>query len=334
MTVPSRLPIVQAPMAGGPSTPELAAAVNAAGGFGFVAAGYLSPDACREALARTRELTSDPIGVNLFVPGRRDADDAAISAYAAALRPEAERRSVALGEPRWDDDAYAAKLEVLISAGVHTASFTFGCPSPEDVSRLHRANIRAAVTVTDAGEAETATAAGADSLIVQGTEAGGHQGTFAGIEANHTPLHSALGEVRRVTDLPLVAAGGIMDAHGVAAARAAGAVAAAAGTAFMLAPEAATNPAQRALIGTDAPTALTRAFTGRLARGIVNRFMTEHPDAPRAYPEIHFATAPIRAAARERGDADGFNLWAGQAHRLAREEPAAETVRRLAAGIN
>ena len=98
----------------------------------------------------------------------------------------------------------------------------------------------------------------------------------------------------------------------------------------MLAPEAATNPAHRARLGTDAPTALTRAFTGRLARGIVNRFMADHPDAPSAYPEIHHVTAPIRVAARERGDADGFNLWAGQAHALARERPAGETVARLA----
>ena len=125
----------------------------------------------------------------------------------------------------------------------------------------------------------------------------------------------------------MIATGGLMDAHSIAAARAAGAAAAMAGTAFMLAPEAATNPAHRALIGTDARTALTRAFTGRLARGIVNGFMTDHPDAPRAYPEIHHATAPLRAAARKAKDADGFNLWAGQGHALARERPAGEIVR-------
>src|SRR5204862_2789711 len=112
--------------------------------------------------------------------------------------------------------------------------------------------------------------------------------------------------VAAATRMPLVATGGLMDAEGVAAARAAGAVAAHCGTAFMLAPEAATNPAHRARLGTDAPTALTRAFTGRLARGIVNRFMRDHPDAPSAYPEIHHATAPIRTDARKREDADGF----------------------------
>src|SRR5690349_4361803 len=139
MTVPSRLPIVQAPMAGGPSTPELAAAVNAAGGFGFVAAGYLTADGLRDALDRTRALTADPIGVNLFVPGEAAADRGAITAYGDRLRPLADRFGVELGEPRWEDDAYPAKLAVLESAGVHTASFTFGCPEADDVRRLQRA---------------------------------------------------------------------------------------------------------------------------------------------------------------------------------------------------
>jgi nitronate monooxygenase len=131
-------------------------------------------------------------------------------------------------------------------------------------------------------------------------------------------------------DLPLVATGGISDGPAVAAVLAAGAAAAQVGTAFMLTPEAATNPAHRAALAEEAPTGLTRAFSGRLARGIVNRFMTEHEaSAPRAYPQVHHATSPIRAAARAAGDPDGFNLWAGQAHRLARELPAADVVRIL-----
>ncbi len=128
----------------------------------------------------------------------------------------------------------------------------------------------------------------------------------------------------------MVAAGGLADAAGVAAVRSAGAAAAQVGTAFMLAPEAGTHPAHREAIASDRPTAFTRAFTGRLARGIVNRFMTDHPDAPIAYPHIHYATAPLRADARKRGDADGFNLWAGEAHALAVARPAGETVRALA----
>jgi nitronate monooxygenase len=185
------------------------------------------------------------------------------------------------------------------------------------------------VTVTSPADARRAEAAGATALVVQGAEAGGHRGGFDDT-AEPVGLLALLRLVAASTNLPLIATGGLMDAYSVAAARAAGAAAAQAGTAFMLAPEANTNPAQRERLGTDAPTALTRAFTGRLARGIVNRFMTDHPDAPRAYPEIHHATAPIRAAARERRDADAFNLWAGQGHALARERPAGEIVRSLA----
>ena len=131
--------------------------------------------------------------------------------------------------------------------------------------------------------------------------------------------------------MPLVATGGLATGRAVAAVLALGAAAAQLGTAFMLCPEAATAPAHRAAIEADQPTALTRAFTGRLARGIANRWMAEHPDAPSAYPDVHHLTAGIRAAARERGDPDGFNLWAGQAHQLAEAVPAGELVRRLAA---
>src|SRR3954447_21349483 len=170
MSVPSRLPIVQAPMAGGPSTPELAAAVNAAGGFGYVAGGYLSPEALQSTLDRTRALTDQPIGVNLFVPGAGATDADAIKSYAGRLRPLAERLGVRAGEPRWKDDAYAAKVELLAGAGVHTVSFTFGCPSDQIVGRLHTAGTQVAVTVTDRGEAVRAADAGADLLVVQGTE--------------------------------------------------------------------------------------------------------------------------------------------------------------------
>jgi nitronate monooxygenase len=132
--------------------------------------------------------------------------------------------------------------------------------------------------------------------------------------------------------LPLVPTGGITDAPAVAAMLAAGAAAVQLGSAFMLCPEAATNPAHRAALTHEAPTALTRAFSGRMARGIENGFMREHPAAPRAYPHIHYATSPMRAQARKREDPDGFNLWAGQAHSLARELPAAELVRELSEG--
>jgi nitronate monooxygenase len=187
------------------------------------------------------------------------------------------------------------------------------------------------VTVTTRAEAIAAADAGADALVVQGVEAGGHRGSADSAAPGDVGLLALLQLVRSVTNRPLVATGGIATGRGVAAVLAAGASAAQLGTAFMLTPEAATSEAHREAFGRTAPTAVTRAFTGRYARGIENRFMHEHEgEAPLAYPEVHNLAAPLRAAARERGDADGFNLWAGQAYPLAEAMPAGELVRRLA----
>ena len=307
-------------MAGGPSTVELARAVGDAGGLGFLAAGYLKPDALRAQIRDLRTATPAPFGVNVFVPGQPAADPEALAAYLETIDGH--------GEPRHEDDGWTEKLAILLEERPAVASFTFGCPAAGDVTDLRRAGIEVWVTVTSPAEARQAQAAGARGLVVQGAEAGGHRGGFDDT-TEPVGLLALLRLVATTTQLPMVASGGIMDAAGTAAARAAGAVAVQAGTAFMLAPEAGTNPAHRERLGTDAPTALTRAFSGRLARGIVNGFMNDHPDAPRAYPEIHHATSRLRADARKRGNADGFNLWAGQAHALARERPAAQTVREL-----
>jgi nitronate monooxygenase len=235
------------------------------------------------------------------------------------------------GEPRFDDDGWHQKLDVLRDEEpVPVVSFTFGCPPLCEVKSLQAHGCEVWVTVTSVEEARAAAAAGADALVVQGSEAGGHRGTWDDRDGDALGLVPLVELVAADVDSPIVATGGVMDASGAAAALAAGAVAVQAGTAFMLAPEAGTHPAHRAALATaGAVTGLTRAFTGRLARGITNRFMGEHPDAPRAYPHINHATAPLRAAARSRGDAGGFNLWAGSAFALAVERPAAETVRAL-----
>ena len=188
--------------------------------------------------------------------------------------------------------------------------------------------------MTTPAEAAQAEAAGADALVAQGLEAGGHRAVFAddaGADAGYGLL-ALLALLATRTDRPLIAAGGIASGGAVAAALAAGARAVQIGSAFMRSPEAGTSPVHRDALAADAPTGITRAFSGKPARGIVNAFMREHEaDAPRAYPEIHYATAPMRAAARERGDADRVNLWAGQTHQLAEALPAAEVVRRLVA---
>jgi nitronate monooxygenase len=188
------------------------------------------------------------------------------------------------------------------------------------------------VTITTPDEARQAAVVGADALVVQGAEAGGHRASFDDAAPGNIGLLALLQLTPAATDLPLIATGRIITGAAVAAALAAGAVAVQLGTAFMLAPEAGTPPAHRAAITAPGVTGLTRAFTGRTARGIVNRFQREYSSvAPSAYPELHHVTAPLRTAARERGDPDGFHLWAGEAHELAGESPAGDLVRELAA---
>ena len=321
-------------MAGGPSTPALAIAVCEAGGLGFLAAGYKRAEALRDEIHAVRAATAAPFGVNLFVPSPEPADGSHLHVYLQHLKPEAERQGAELGEARFDDDDWAAKLEVLYEERPAVASFTFGCPDEAVVNRLHGVGVAVWVTVTNVPEALAAREAGADALVVQGAEAGGHRGGFIddGSDEGGIGLLALLRTVAGATPVPLIATGGIMDGAALAAVLCAGASAAQIGTALMLAPEAGTPDAQRSALAERRPTRVTRAFTGRAARGIVNRFMTEHHDvAPVAYPEIHHVTSPLRAAARRRGDADGFNLWAGQAHELVQARPAGEIVRQMAA---
>jgi len=321
--------IVGAPLAGGPSTPALAAAVSEGGGLGFVAAGYKSASGVARDIAEVRRATDRPFGVNVFFPARLAVDEGAIEAYAERLQVEAERYGVACGEPRWSDDDWEAKLELVAQERPAVVSFAFGCPGRDIVRSLRRKGIAVWCTVTSADEARVAAAAEVDALVVQGAEAGGHQSSFTDGDDEPVPLLPLLHRVRAVTDLPLVAAGGIATGRAVAAVIAAGAAAAQIGSALMLTPEAATSDAQREAFAGDAATVLTRAFTGRRARAIVNRFARDHDAAaPKGYPQVHYVTAPLRAAARAAGDADGINLWAGTAYREARAAPAAELVER------
>jgi nitronate monooxygenase len=328
-----QVPIVLAPLAGGPGTPQLAAAVTNAGGLGFLGAGYLSADTLGGQLRKARELAGGPLGVNLFVPGS-PASSEAVAEYAVIIAAEARLAGVELGQARFDDDDWAAKLALLTAEPPAVTSFTFGCPDAAVIATLKEAGSEAWVTVTTPAEAVLAATAGADALVVQGSEAGGHRGSFTDDPADDAAggfgLLSLLQLARSRTSLPLVAAGGISTGEGIAAVLAAGAAAAQLGTAFLNSPEAGTSQLQRTAVASSTPTAMTRAFTGRLARGIRNQFLDNHSQhAPAAYPDIHYLTSPVRAAGRSSGNADLVNLWAGQTHELSRELPAADLVAAL-----
>ena len=326
------IPVIGAPMAGGPSTPELAAAVSAAGGLGFVAAGYKSADRLAQEITEVREITSAPFGVNLFVVEPYEPAPDALAAYRESLDPEASRLEVRLGEPRWDDDGWRAKLEVVLDARPAVVSFTFGCPSRDVLRLLAQSEIHSTVTVTTSDEAREAEIRGAASLCVQGPEAGGHRGAWnQASAAATTPMLQLLAEVSARAEVPVIAAGGIMDAAGVGGVLRLGAAAAQVGTAFLLADEAGTNPLHRAALsdGSFSRTDVTRAFTGRWGRGLANQFMIDHADAPAGYPHLHHLTAPLRAAAVAAGDTTVAHFWAGTDFAEARARSAAEITHAL-----
>ena len=334
-----RVPLIQAPMAGGISTPSLAAAVGRADGLGFLAAGYLSPDAVAAQIAEVRE-SVQLFGVNLFVP-QPVAEPDRIAAYRRELEEtEAQRygAALALPEPDLDDtDHWQAKLALLLDDPVPVVSFTFGLPDAATVARFKAQGTYTVGTVTSIDEARQAANVGVDALCVQGPEAGGHRGIFdPAATPSTTPLLPLLTEIRAaVASLPLIAAGALATPHDVTRARAAGATLTQHGTAFLRADEAATQPLHRAAL-TDprfAETVLTRAFSGRWVRTLRNRFTDEHPHAPAAYPALNQLTRPLRTAAANHADPDGLGMYAGTNYRLAQAAPAAEILATLAEGV-
>jgi nitronate monooxygenase len=327
-------------MAGGVSVPQLVAAVSEAGGLGFLAAGYKTADGMYQEIKQLRGLTNRPFGVNVFMPQPELAESGAVEVYAHQLAGEAAWYETELGDPdSARDDGFDAKLAVLLDNPVPAVSFHFGVPGRDVLDRLRRAGTVTLVTATTAEEARAVERAGADAVIAQGVEAGGHQGTHRDLPENDGSgigLLSLVAQIRDAVSLPIVAAGGIMRGSQIAAVLAAGASAAQLGTAFLATPESGAHDLHKQALTNPlfARTELTRAFSGRPARALVNRFLREHgPYAPAAYPEIHHLTAPLRKAAAKAGDAQGMALWAGQGHRLARELAAGELVETLAAEL-
>jgi nitronate monooxygenase len=326
----SRWPIVVSPMAGGPTGPALVVAAARAGALPFLAAGNKTPTAVQAEIDAA-------FGVNVFVPGRPTEEAAAPAAYLGSFAADSAGLGAELGAAEWDDDGFDDKLERLLADPPPIVSFTFGCPTADAVRAFQSKGVVVVITVTTPDEAVSALRTGADSLGLQGSEAGGHQGAFAngdGADRDYALL-DLLSRVQGQTDVPLIAAGGIAGPDEVATVLAAGAVAAQAGTAFLRCAESGANPACRRAPADrrSTSTAITRAFSGRRARGLVNQFMREHEEAPEAYQEINNATRPLRAAAAASGDPDRMSLYAGVNFRRAEAHPAGEIVAQLAGGV-
>lgn len=320
------IPVVAAPMAGGPSTSDLVTATAKAGGFGFVAGGYLSTDVLAQHIAevRTHEV---PFGVNLFVPNPVPVDREAFAEYAAALGQQPV-------EPREDDDEWSAKVDLLVADPVPVVSFTFGIPQADVIARLRSAGTVTLQTITTADEARQAAAAGVDGLIVQGSLAGGHSATTTPqAPIADVPLSMLVSTIRAAVDLPVWAAGGVATYAQVRHLLVAGAEAVVVGTALLRTPESGTSQTYRdALVDPlREDTLLTRAFTGRPARSLTNACVRKFTTiAPLGYPAVHHLTAPLRRAATDAGDPEAISLWAGSGYRLATDEPAAVVIGRLA----
>lgn len=335
------LPIVGAPLGGGPGTPELAAAVSNAGGLGSLGIAYAAPDAIRAAIRATRELTDRPFQANLFVPPpeKPTLDAAALAAVEALL---AEIRAeltlpAALPVPAvWAAD-FAAQAQVLLDERVPVAGFAFGVPPAELVTALRGQGTVVIGTATDVAEGRALLDAGIDVVCAQGAEAGGHRGQFLdGDGSERRPPGDPIATMALVPamadalDAPLIAAGGLRDGRSVLAVLALGADAAQLGTAFLRTPEAGTNPAYRHALaaGDAAQTVLTTAFSGKPARGLRNAYIDAlgvRPQVP-AYPAMNALTGELRAAARAAGRAEWQSLWAGQGLAGARDEPAATLI--------
>ncbi len=269
-------------------------------GLGFLAAGYKTADTVAAEVNAVRASTTAPFGVNLFVVEPFEPDAEALDAYRRSLEPEAARLGADLGQLRWDDDQWHAKTELVLDMRPDVVSFTFGCPSPDVLLRLAKNDVLTTVTVTSVAEARAAVARGAASLSVQGPNAGAHRGTWdqtAGLD--RTPLLDLLVGVLAAVDVPVVGAGGISDAASVASLLRRGALAAQVGTAYLLADEAGTNPVYRAALTDPAfpMTEVTRAYTGRWARGLALRLIAEHTNAP----AVPASAPPHGSAAYSRG---------------------------------
>lgn len=326
--------IIQAPMAGGPATPSLVKAVHDAGALGFLAGGYLSPQALDQQIV---DVGDRQFGVNLFVPEAHHPKYEDLDFYRNALQPAFAELGVDLpAVPSFTDDSFNAKVDIVLQRQPGYCTFTFGLPDTSVVSSLQSVGIRVGITVTTPFEAVIAEANGADFLILQGPEAGGHSAQFdQSAEPSTLPLTAFIDEARSRVTLPLVAAGGIGTPTNAAILLDRGVDAVQLGTRFLTSDEAGTKPChRRALIeGTYTETTRTRAFSGRPARGLRNEFIDRYAsEAVIGYPQVNTLVGSLKKAAGD--DPAWQNLWAGTGWAECREQSADEIVREFSEYLN
>ncbi len=328
-----RYPIIQAPMAGGPGTPQLAAAVSNAGGLGSLAGGYPQPESLRQAIAEMRALTDRPFAVNLALGGATHGDPVRLARAHELLAPYRAELGLSPEPPALPEPPeFEQLLDIVMEERVPVVSFIFGAPDTVYLELLRDTGIVTLGTATHLLEAIVLEESGVDFIVAQGAEAGGHRGTFIGHpEQGLVGILTLVPLLAKHVRVPIVAAGGIMDGRGIAAARMLGAAGIQMGTAFLACPESGASPAYKALLseGSEIATTLSRVFTGRPGRVLRNRLVNElHPheaDLP-GFPLQLFLTEELRQAAAEQDLTDFMALWAGQGCHLSENRPAAELI--------
>jgi len=331
-------PIIQAPLAGGGDTPALVASVSEAGALGFIGAAYLMPAQIIEASRAVKGRTARPFGINLFVPLRAPETPRDLGPALEHVAPfYAELGLPPPTVPLSSADIFGEQLAAALESGASVFSFTFGILPTTAIGAIKDRGMFLMGTATTVAEAVALEKAGVDAVVAQGSEAGGHRATFAAdFDAAMVGTLALVPQVVDAVTVPVIASGGIMDGRGLAAALALGASAVQLGTAFLTCDEAGIPDAYKAAIlrAREDETRLTRAFSGRWARGIVNRFMTEveraaPSEAILPFPLQNVLTRPLRNAAAKQGRAEFLSLWAGQGVRLARRQPAASLIAQL-----
>jgi nitronate monooxygenase len=329
------VPIVQAPMAGEPDRAELTAAVSNAGGLGFAGVAYLQPEAVRARIQAIRALTARPFGVNLFAPVTSDMSAQKIARARELLAPLRAAYGLEDAHAVTTMPDFEAQLAVVLEEKPAVLSFTFGCPTPEQIARVKATGIVAVGSATTVPEAEALEAAGIEAIVAQGAEAGAHRGTFLAPFADS--LIGLMALVPAMVDrvkVPVIAAGGIMDGRGIAAALMLGAAGVQLGTAFLVCDESgASRSWKKAILDLKSDmTRVTPVYSGRPARAIQNTMMeilSPYAQELPGFPAMNSLTRGIRGAAAKNGDPDAQSLWAGQAAPLARPMPAADLLRLL-----